>query len=42
MHGNQGHAPMLTAERHRNRTATRFAMNPNWNRRGAHTPKEKR
>lgn len=36
-------APTITAEKHRNRSATRFAVNHNWNRRGDNTkPKEKK
>lgn len=34
MQSSAGHAPMISAERHRNRSATRFACNRNWNRRG--------
>jgi hypothetical protein len=31
---NIGQQPMIVGERHHNRTATRFACNRNWNRRG--------
>lgn len=38
MTSNVGFEPMLTKRRHREpRTATRFAVNPNWNRRGDNT-----
>lgn len=37
MTGNQGLEPIMTPEKRRNRSATRFACNHNWNRRGDNT-----
>jgi hypothetical protein len=35
---NIGHEPMISKRAHREpRTATRFSVNPNWNRRGDNT-----
>lgn len=37
MTGNQGHEPIMSVEKRRNRRATRFAVNHNWSRRGDNT-----
>ena len=43
MTSNIGTEPMVSGERHYNRTATRFSGNRNWNRRGSkHKPKAKK
>lgn len=34
---NAGHAPMISAQRHRDRSATRFSCNRDWSRRGDNT-----